>query len=52
MELNLSSGISPYFQGKLSNFNPSMDISNDMPNKVWDGIIYPFLKFNGCSIEV
>ena len=27
-------------------------ISNHMPNKVWDGIIYPFHNFNGCTVEV
>ena len=23
-----------------------------MPIKVWDEIIYPFLNFNGCTVEV
>ena len=23
-----------------------------MSNKVWDEIIYPFLNFNGCTVEV
>ena len=23
-----------------------------MPNKVWDEITYPFLNFNGCTVEV
>ena len=27
-------------------------ISNHMPSKVWDGITYPFLNFNGCTVEV
>ena len=27
-------------------------ISNDMPSKVWDEIAYPFLNFNGCTVEV
>ena len=27
-------------------------ISNYMPGKVWDEIIYPFLNFNGCTVEV
>ena len=27
-------------------------ISNHMPNKVWDEITYPFLNFNGCTVEV
>ena len=27
-------------------------ISNYMPREVWDEIIYPFLNFNGCTVEV
>ena len=27
-------------------------ISNHLPCKVWDGITYPFLNFNGATIEV
>ena len=27
-------------------------ISNQMSRKVWDKIIYPFLNFNGASVEV
>ena len=27
-------------------------INNYMPNKVWDEITYPFLNFNGCTVEV
>ena len=27
-------------------------ISNYMPGKVWDGITYPFLNLNGCTVEV
>ena len=27
-------------------------ISNHMPSKVWDEIIYPFPNFNGATIEV
>ena len=27
-------------------------ISNHTPSKVWDGITYPFLNFNGCTVEV
>ena len=27
-------------------------ISNHMPCKVWDEIIYTFLNFNGCTVEV
>ena len=23
-----------------------------MPRKVWDEITYPFLNFNGCTVEV
>ena len=33
------------------NSNPSMD-SNYMPGKVWDEITYPFLNFNGETVEV
>ena len=34
------------------NFNPSMDKYNHMPCNVWDEITYPFLNFNGCTVEV
>ena len=27
-------------------------ISNHMPGKVWNEITYPFLNFNGCTVEV
>ena len=27
-------------------------ISNHMPRKLWHGITYPFLNFNGCTVEV
>ena len=27
-------------------------ISNHKPSKVWDEITYPFLNFNGCTVEV
>ena len=27
-------------------------ISNNMPAKVWGEITYPFLNFNGASVEV
>ena len=27
-------------------------ISNHTPSNVWDGITYPFLNFNGCTVEV
>ena len=27
-------------------------MSNYMPGKVWDEIIYPFLNFNGATVEV
>ena len=27
-------------------------ISNRMPSKVWDEITYPFLNFNGATVEV
>ena len=33
------------------NFNPAW-ISNHTPCKVWDEITYPFLNFNGCTVEV
>ena len=33
------------------NFNPSMD-NNHIHYKVWDEITYPFLNFNGCTVEV
>ena len=35
------------------NFNPSMDNSSYMPDKVWDEITwYSFLNFNGATVEV
>ena len=27
-------------------------MSNHMPGRVWDEITYPFLNFNGCTVEV
>ena len=33
------------------NFNPSMD-KNHLPGKVWDEITYPFLSFDGATVEV
>ena len=27
-------------------------ISNHVPCNVWDEITYPFLSFNGCTVEV
>ena len=27
-------------------------ISNYIPRKAWDEITYPFLNFNGCTVEV
>ena len=27
-------------------------LSNHMPSKVWDEIIYPFQNFNGATVEV
>ena len=27
-------------------------ICNHMPSKVWDEITYPFLNFNGATVEV
>ena len=36
----------------LTWFNISAWISNYMPGKVWDEITYPFLNFNGCTVEV
>ena len=26
--------------------------TNYMPSNVWDEITYPFLNFNGCTVEV
>ena len=26
-------------------------INNHMPNKLWDGIIYPFPNFNGYTVK-
>ena len=40
----------PFYQHGLTLI--SAWISNYMPNKVWDEITYPFLNFNGCTIEV
>ena len=34
------------------NFNPHMDISNYIHYTVWDEITYPFLNFNGATVEV
>ena len=33
------------------NCNPSMDIINHMHGEVWDEITYPFLNFNGATVE-
>ena len=33
------------------NFNIAW-INDHLPRKVWDGIIYPFSNFNGCTVEV
>ena len=33
------------------NFNLCMD-NNHKPSKVWDEFTYPFLKFNGATVEV
>ena len=27
-------------------------ISDNMPRELWDEITYPFLNFNGCTVEV
>ena len=27
-------------------------ISNYLPSRVWNEITYPFLNFNGCTVEV
>ena len=32
------------------NFNPSMD--NYLHYKMWDEMTYPFLHFNGATVEV
>ena len=42
---------------RISNHMPSKlwvpaRIRNHMPSKVWDEITYPFLNFNGCTVEV
>ena len=26
-------------------------VSNNLPGKVWDEITYPFLNYNGCTVE-
>ena len=36
----------------LTQINFLVWISNHMPNKVWDKIIYPFPNFNGCTVKV
>ena len=41
---------SPFYQHGLT-LIPAW-ISNHMPCKVWDEITYPFLNFNGCTVEV
>ena len=41
---------SPFYQHGLT-LIPAW-ISNYMPSEVWDEIIYPFLNFNGCTVEV
>ena len=33
------------------NFDPAW-ISNNIYYKVWDEIIYPFLNFNGATVQV
>ena len=39
------------FTNMVYNFNPGMD-DNHMRNKVWGKITYPFLNFNGETVEV
>ena len=41
---------SPFYQHGLTLILAS--ISNHMPSKVWDEITYPFINFNGCTVEV
>ena len=41
---------SPFYQHGLT-LVPAW-ISYHMHSKVWDGITYPFLNFNGCTVEV
>ena len=36
----------------FTNMVYSACISNHMPSKVWDEIIYPFLNFNSAAVEV
>ena len=41
---------SPFYYHGLTSI-PSC-ITNRMPSKVWDEITYPFLNFNGATVEV
>ena len=37
----------------LSDFEDKIwGIADKKPYKVWDEITYPFLNFNGCTVEV
>ena len=33
------------------NYYFNINISNHMPSKVWDEIVYSFLNFNGCIVK-
>ena len=46
MELIAESTYAPTYRGQLS------WISNYVPGKVWGEITYPFLNFNGTTVEV
>ena len=39
------------FTNMVLNLIPAW-ISNYMPGKMWDEITYPFLNFNGATVEV
>ena len=41
-----------YHQGPLLLTLIPAWIINHMPSKVWDEITYPFLNFNGATVEV
>ena len=47
---NTSHTRSPFYYQGLTSI-PAW-ISNHMSSKVWDKINYPFLNFNGCTVEV
>ena len=47
---NVCTTSGPFYQHGLT-LIPSW-ISNHTPSKLWDEITYPFLNFNGCTVEV